>query len=126
MRTVTWNGETVSRHDERQPADGGVASTAHLPGPVPIHLPDLSTARWRYAPESPESEPSFDDSSWQVANKTATNSTTKPPAGLPVLTADDYGFHQGDVWYRASYSGAAAATTLPETPPCRNATNPSG
>jgi NPCBM/NEW2 domain-containing protein/beta-galactosidase-like protein/alpha-galactosidase-like protein len=29
-----------------------------------------------------------------------------------VLTADDYGFHQGDVWYRASYSGAAAATTL--------------
>ena len=29
-----------------------------------------------------------------------------------MLTADDYGFHQGDVWYRAAYSGAAAASTL--------------
>jgi hypothetical protein len=47
-----------------------------------------------------------------VADKTTTNSTTQPPAGRPVLTADDHGFHQGDVWYRASYSGAGAATTL--------------
>ncbi|HEY1714985.1 MAG TPA: beta-galactosidase [Solirubrobacteraceae bacterium] len=112
VRTVTWNGETISRQDERQPADGSAVSTARLPGPVPIHLPDLSTARWRYAPESPESQPSFGDSSWQVADKSTTNSTTKPPAGQPVLTADDYGFHQGDVWYRASYSGASAATTV--------------
>ena len=29
-----------------------------------------------------------------------------------MLTADDYGFHQGDVWYRAAYSGAGAASTL--------------
>ena len=87
-------------------------ATAQLPGPAPVALPDLSAAKWRFAPESPEAQPSFDDSGWQVADKTTTNSTTKPPAGQPVLTADDYGFHQGDVWYRASYSGASAATTL--------------
>ena len=87
-------------------------ATAQLPGPAPISLPDLSAAKWKFAPESPESQPSFDDSGWQVADKTTTNSTTPPPAGQPVLTADDYGFHQGDVWYRASYSGASAATRL--------------
>ena len=50
--------------------------------------------------------------SWQLADKTTTNSTTPPPAGQPVLTADDYGFHQGDVWYRGTYSGAGTATTV--------------
>jgi beta-galactosidase GanA len=112
VRTVTWNEATVPGSARNDPAQGSAIATAHLPGPVPIRLPDLSTAHWRSAPESPESQPSFDDSSRQVADKTTTNSTTKPPAGQPVLTADDYGFHQGDVWYRASYSGASAATTL--------------
>ena len=30
------------------------------------------------------------------------------PAGQKVLFADDYGFHNGDVWYRGTYSGAGA------------------
>jgi hypothetical protein len=97
---------------DRSPDTAGAVFSGRLPGPAPISLPDLSTAKWKYAPESPEAQPSFDDSGWQVADKTTTASTTPPPAGQPVLTADDYGFHQGDVWYRASYSGAGAATTL--------------
>ncbi|MGH2893622.1 MAG: NPCBM/NEW2 domain-containing protein, partial [Solirubrobacteraceae bacterium] len=112
VRTITWNGATVTRSVRLDRAQGSAITIAHLPGPAPIRLPDLTTARWRYAPESPESQPSFDDAGWQVADKATTNSTTRPPAGQPVLTADDYGFHQGDVWYRASYSGASAAATL--------------
>ena len=115
LHAITWNGRAVGSASGRS-ADGTngrtASATVGLPGPAPIALPDLSTTRWRYAPESPESQPGFDDSHWQAADKTTTNSTTKPPAGQPVLTADDYGFHQGDVWYRASYSGAATATTL--------------
>jgi beta-galactosidase GanA len=112
VRLATWNGRpaALSMDGGRHPAF--VVFTAHLPGPAPVSLPHLSTARWKYAPESPEAQPSFDDSSWQVADKTTTHSTTPPPAGQPVLTADDYGFHQGDVWYRGSYSGAGTATTL--------------
>jgi beta-galactosidase GanA len=100
VREISWNGAPVAPSGH----------TAQLPGPAPITLPDLTKARWKYAPESFESQPSFDDSNWQVADKTTTNSTTKPPAGQPVLTADDYGFHQGDVWYRGSYSSGAATT----------------
>jgi beta-galactosidase GanA len=115
VRTITFNGATVVVSSQLDRARGGGVATAHLPGPAAIRLPDLSTARWRSAPESPEAQPSFDDSSWQLADKTTTNSTSKPPAGQPVLTADDYGFHQGDVWYRASYSRTAAASTLSMT-----------
>ncbi len=130
VREISFNGAPVARAwlrgpratrahgrpDDHRPGDrarsGGAPVTAQLPGPAPITLPDLTTARWKYAPESIESQPSFDDSSWLLADKTTTNSTTKPPAGQPVLTEDDYGFHQGDVWYRGSYSSGAAATTL--------------
>ena len=112
LRSVTWNGQDVGTTAADGQGGSVSVATAQLPGPEPISLPDLSAGTWKFAPESPESQPSFDDSSWQVANKTTTSSTTPPPAGQPVLTADDYGFHQGDVWYRGSYSGGSAATTL--------------
>jgi hypothetical protein len=46
-----------------------------------------------------------------VADKTANNSTTKPVT-LPVLFADEYGFHHGDVWYRGHFTGAGAETGI--------------
>jgi beta-galactosidase GanA len=75
-----------------------------------VSLPDLSAAPWRFSAESPEAAAGFNDAAWALANRTTTNSTTKPPAGQPVLTADDYGFHHGDVWYRGRFTGAAPAT----------------
>jgi hypothetical protein len=106
---VTWNGAAVATVSK---PDASRSATAKLGGALPITLPDLSSATWRSAPESPEAAPSFDDASWASATKTTTNSTTKPPAGQQVLTADDYGFHQGDVWYRGRYTGSAAASTV--------------
>jgi beta-galactosidase GanA len=107
VTSVTWNGAAVAT---RITSVGSLATTTQLAGPAAVTLPNLATATWRYAVESPEKAPGFDDSSWATASKTTTNSTTKPPAGQPVLTADDYGFHHGDVWYRGRFSGAAPAT----------------
>ncbi|GAA5185450.1 beta-galactosidase [Rugosimonospora acidiphila] len=107
--TITWNGTDIPTS---QTQAGSALASTRLPGATPVTLPDLSSATWRTSVESPESEPSFDDSTWALANKTTTNSTTKPPAGQPVLTADDYGFHQGDVWYRGTYSGDGTASTI--------------
>ncbi len=104
---LRWNGDQVQ---VGATVSGSLSADATLPGAVPIHLPALTD--WRYAPESPESQPAFDDSQWLAADKTTTNSTTKPPAGQPVLTEDDYGFHQGDVWYRGRYTGDPTAATL--------------
>jgi beta-galactosidase GanA len=104
---ITWNGAAVATSSTTA---GSLRATSQLPGALPVDLPALTG--WRSAAGSPESKPAFDDASWTTADRTRTNSTTKPPAGAPVLTADDYGFHQGDVWYRGHYAGGTDATTV--------------
>jgi len=97
---MRWNGRRVAT----KPGLAG-ALAASLGGPPQIMLPAL--ANWRYADENPESGPAFDDSAWTLAAATTSNSITPVPSGQPVLFADDYGFHYGDVWYRGSWSGDA-------------------
>ena len=109
IAAVTWNGAAV--HLRRTTA-GSLSAVTPLAGPGAIALPDLSAATWRFAVESPEASPAFDDTGWLSASRTSTASTTPPPAGQPVLTADDYGFHHGDVWYRGRFTGAATALAL--------------
>jgi beta-galactosidase GanA len=105
VTAVTWNGQAVPTGALQ---NGSLTGSQQLAGPSPISLPALSG--WKSSPGTPEALPGFDDSAWAVANRTTTTSTTKPPAGQPVLTADDYGFHQGDIWYR----GKLSATDLRE------------
>jgi beta-galactosidase GanA len=95
-RAVTWNGRPVS---------------GHLGGPPAVTLPALT--HWTHAAESPEARPGFDDSSWPVADHLTSTSTTAPGT-LPVLFADDYGFHHGDVWYRGRFraTGTEAGVNL--------------
>ena len=88
------------RNPERQP--GGVQLVA-----ATIDLPALT--HWRHQEESPEAAPGFDDSRWQVADKTTTNSIT-PVQSLPILNADDYGFHTGNVWYRGHFQATGNET----------------
>ncbi|MBO3747364.1 beta-galactosidase [Streptosporangiaceae bacterium NEAU-GS5] len=107
VTAVTWNGAPVTL---RTTSAGSLAAVTQLAGPSTVSLPALST--WRFSAESPEAAVSFDDSAWAAATKTTTNSTTKPPAGRPVLTADDYGFHHGDVWYRGRFTGSASSVGL--------------
>ncbi|MFE9607469.1 beta-galactosidase [Streptomyces sp. NPDC006012] len=93
--TVEWNGRPVRTRATRS---GSLMAEALLPAAPDIALPALGG--WRSRAENPEAAPEFDDSTWQVADKRASHSTTPVPEGQPVLFADDYGFHYGDVWYR--------------------------
>jgi len=104
---LIWNRTPVA---VRHTASGSLSAATQLPGPEQVTLPALT--HWRYAPENPESAPEFDDSTWALANKTASFSTTPVPSGQPVLFADDYGFHYGDVWYRGSYTAAAGVQSV--------------
>ncbi|MER6524702.1 beta-galactosidase [Streptomyces sp. NPDC001508] len=99
---VEWNGRPVSTHVT--PA-GSLTAQALLPGVPEVTLPALGG--WRRKAENPESAPEFDDSAWRVADKRTSHSTTPVPKGGPVLFADDYGFHYGDVWYRGHLTGTA-------------------
>ncbi|MGV9561436.1 beta-galactosidase [Streptomyces sp. NPDC003480] len=101
---VTWNGNAL---------ETGATDTASLTGEIPvaapIRLPALTN--WKRAEESPEAAPGFDDSSWQVADKTTTNSVSGVNS-LPVLYADDYGFHTGNTWYRGRFRATGKETGI--------------
>ena len=103
--SVTWNGQpvTVSAPDPLGGATGniGVAQA--------IALPALTT--WKHSEETPEAQPGFDDSSWIVADKMSSHSTTAP-GSLPVLFADDYGFHTGNTWYRGRFRATGKETGI--------------
>jgi beta-galactosidase GanA len=101
---ATWNGEKARTSDRDRELDFRVS----VGGPSLPVLPALTT--WRYRAESPEAQPGFDDRGWAVADHTTTNGP--PPAALPVLYADDYGFHHGDVWYRGHFTATGAETTI--------------
>ncbi|GAA0460865.1 beta-galactosidase [Paractinoplanes deccanensis] len=113
VRTATYegsdlllSGDTTGRTSLRvwgAPPGTRVRWNGRLDGADPVRLPDLV---WRSSPGSPEADPGYDDSGWQPAGRTTTAATTPPPPGEPVLTADDYGFHQGDVWYRGRWTGS--------------------
>jgi beta-galactosidase len=102
VRGVAWNGRDVAVRRARDGALRGI-----LGGPAAVHLPALR--HWKFHRGSPESSPDFNDSSWQIAGKTSTDNPTAPVT-LPVLYADDYGFHHGDVWYRGHFTAQGSET----------------
>ncbi|MGW5060010.1 beta-galactosidase [Streptomyces sp. NPDC004096] len=104
---VFWNGRRVPTHTTRS---GSLRATHRLPGAGAVRLPALTG--WRRRAENPESAPGFDDSAWRTADRATSSSTTPVPAPGPVLFADDYGFHYGDVWYRGRFEDAAGAAAV--------------
>ena len=104
---LRWNRRAVPA---RATPSGSLRAAHRLPGVAPVRLPALTA--WRSAAENPESAPGHDDSAWRRADRTASHATTPVPAGQPVLFADDYGFHYGDVWYRGHFADAGAAESV--------------
>ncbi|MEU6404604.1 beta-galactosidase [Streptomyces sp. NPDC046985] len=104
---VTWNGRAAP---VVATGSGSLRATAPLPGAPAVELPVLGG--WRARSGNPEADPGFDDSGWRTADRAASHSTTAVPKGQPVLFADDYGFHYGDVWYRGAFTGAAGVESV--------------
>ncbi|MEU1401910.1 beta-galactosidase [Streptomyces sp. NPDC005728] len=102
ITSLVWNGRKVAT---RVTLSGSLMSTGMLPSVPEVRLPALGG--WRMRTENPEAGPGFDDSSWRTADKTSSYSVTPVPEGQPVLFADDYGFHYGDVWYRGAFSDSS-------------------
>ncbi|MFF8030752.1 beta-galactosidase [Streptomyces sp. NPDC016626] len=107
ITAVTWNGQPVRTQLSRA---GSLLMEGLMPGAPAVPLPALDD--WRRRGENPESEPDFDDSAWTAADRTSSHSTTRVPEGGPVLFADDYGFHYGDVWYRGRFEDARGVESV--------------
>lgn len=107
ITSVTWNGQPVRTYLGRA---GSLVMEGMMPGAPAVALPELTG--WRRRGGSPESDPDFDDSAWTGADRTTSHSTTPVPGDGPVLFADDYGFHYGDVWYRGRLTDTRGLTSV--------------
>ncbi|MFJ6082428.1 beta-galactosidase [Streptomyces sp. NPDC092369] len=105
---VTWNDNDLTT---AATPSGSLRAAQPLPGVGAVGLPSLADG-WRTKAENPEAALGFDDSAWKTADRTTSFSTTPVPAGQPVLFADDYGFHYGDVWYRGHFADATGAQSV--------------
>ena len=104
FRQLRWDGRRVKLRRR----DGAMAGS--LPAPPGVKLPALRG--WRFEPEAPEAQPSFDDSHWTAADHLTTNNVSNPPQTVPVLYMDDYGFHYGNVWYRGHFTASGTETGI--------------
>jgi beta-galactosidase GanA len=104
VTNVTWNGAPVATTAE---SDGSLEGT--IPGPAAAKPPKLTG--WQFRFETPEAQPGYDDSTWTLADHPTTTNPTAPVT-TPVLYADDYGFHQGFIWYRGHFTATGSETGI--------------
>lgn len=100
---ATWNGSAVG-------AAGNDGFVEFDPAQLPtVSVPNLA---WKTAAETPEAQRDFDDTSWTViTDTTSANPSRQGPAagstGGVVLDSNHYGFYEGSVWYRATFTANA-------------------
>lgn len=84
-----------------------------------FELPDLAALDWKTIDSLPEIKPSYDDSSWVVADHTATNNTSYDDYGVQFslktptsLIAGDYGFGAGSLLYRGYFVALGSESSI--------------
>ncbi|KAM3072646.1 hypothetical protein ACMFMF_006983 [Clarireedia jacksonii] len=99
IHTIIWNGKRLNATKTRYGSfTAKISGSEHYT----ISLPKLTS--WRSGDSLPEKNPSYDDSTWTVCNKTTTLSPIAPLT-LPVLFSSDYGFYTGPKIYRGYFDG---------------------
>lgn len=108
IETISWNGKYLTT---TKTSYGSLQ--AQIPGPdtKTILLPSLNS--WKVHDSLPERFASYNDSgpAWVDADHMSTMSPY-PPATLPVLYVDEYGFHNGVHLWRGYFTGPATAVFL--------------
>jgi hypothetical protein len=106
--SFTWNQSPLQ---VTQGADG--IWRGQIDGPP--ELVPFQITNWTHADSLPEIDPSFDDSTWVVANKTSTvnpNIVYPDYTGLYNLYMQDYGFFVGSTLFRGHFVGTGNETGI--------------
>ncbi|KAJ6559161.1 glycoside hydrolase family 35 protein [Mycena vulgaris] len=108
-QAIQWNGKLAATH---KTSYGSLKASLGKPGLDAATLQQsLTLSGWKYTDALPEADAAYDDSNWVVADHQSTPNPTKPLT-LPVLYADDYGFHSGVQIFRGRFTGQASAANL--------------
>ncbi|KAF5322689.1 hypothetical protein D9619_001054 [Psilocybe cf. subviscida] len=90
-------------------AYGTLLTSSRAPSLPSVTLPDLSQATWKSADSLPEIKSGYSDALWVTANHTTTVNPTRISTPT-VLYAGDYGFHTGNILWRAHFSATGTET----------------
>ncbi|KAF7330740.1 Beta-galactosidase [Mycena venus] len=105
FQSATFNGVKLALTKTRY-GTLTAQKTATLPA---VTLPNLAALKWKTADSLPEIQSQYSDALWTVADhKTTINPT--PPNTTVVLYAGDYGFHTGNILWRAHFNATGAET----------------
>ncbi|CAG8012867.1 unnamed protein product [Penicillium nalgiovense] len=106
VKSVSWNGKKV---DTQLTEYGSLKGS--LNAPKSIKLPALTS--WKSKDSLPERFTDYDDSgvAWVDANH-MTTLNPRTPTSLPVLYADEYGFHNGVRLWRGYFNGTATGAFI--------------
>ncbi|KAJ7863079.1 glycoside hydrolase family 35 protein [Mycena olivaceomarginata] len=107
--SLQWNGKTLATH---KTSYGSLKASLPKPGLDAATLQkSLTLSGWKFSVALPEADAEYDDSKWVVADHFTTPNPTQPLT-LPVLYADDYGFHTGVQIFRGRFAGEATGANL--------------
>ncbi|KAL0580896.1 hypothetical protein V5O48_001089 [Marasmius crinis-equi] len=104
-KSVTFNGKELALKGTDHGSLVGQVFAA-LPD---VSIPDLDTLNWKSADSLPEISQEYSDSIWTVANHTETVNPTVPRTPV-VLYASDYGYHTGNILWRAHFNATGLET----------------
>ena len=106
VQTISWNGKSLAT---TKTSYGSL--TAQLASPALSTFSPPTLGPWKVHDSLPERLPSYSDSgpAWVDANHMTTLNPS-PPATLPVLYIDEYGFHTGIHLWRGYFAGTPAPT----------------
>ncbi|KAJ5642440.1 hypothetical protein N7490_006440 [Penicillium lividum] len=106
VESITWNGKAIKAS---RTAYGSLKGS--ISAPKSITLPELTS--WKSKDSLPERLNTYDDSgaAWVAADH-MTTLNPRTPTTLPVLYADEYGFHNGIRLWRGYFNGSATGVHL--------------
>ncbi|KAH7927546.1 glycoside hydrolase family 35 protein [Leucogyrophana mollusca] len=104
-KQVTFNGEPLTL-EATSYGTATAEKTATFPA---VDLPTLESLTWKTADSLPEIQPTYNDALWTTADHTTTVNPTQPSTPV-VLYAGDYGYHTGNILWRAHFTATGAET----------------
>ncbi|ESK93618.1 glycoside hydrolase family 35 protein [Moniliophthora roreri MCA 2997] len=103
-KAITFNGKKLAVESS---AYGTLLAkiTVQLPE---VKIPNLQSLQWKTADSLPEVQRTYSDTLWTTADRTQTVNPNQPNGTDVVLYAGEYGYHTGNILWRAHFNATGS------------------
>ncbi|KAF9230278.1 glycoside hydrolase family 35 protein, partial [Melanogaster broomeanus] len=104
-KEVTFNGEPL----KLETTSYGTLTSSKSASLPSVQLPHIESLTWKTANSLPEITSTYNDTLWTTADHATTVNPTQPNTSV-VLYAGDYGYHTGNILWRAHFTSTGSET----------------